>query len=321
METGAKSSPFRYDKSWSITQTMAELGEALDLDADIAISTSGSTGKPKEILIPASAARFSARIANEYLGAKPGDCWSLLLSPEHAAGINVLVRSIELGTDPVTVNEKAEFTSIVPTQLFNALHGDAVLLSHLQGCRAVLVGGAATATELLSSAKAAGINCITTYGMTETCGGCVYDGHPLPGVEVRINDTIEIKGPMLARVPLKDGFFVTSDTGKFQDGKLIVTGRIDDVIISGGKNLSLSKIESSLGFEYAALGKESAKWGMALQIATSFKPNEVSDDQIQAVLSESFGIKAEHIYRVKTIPRTTLQKVDRAALDKLLPNE
>ena len=314
MENNAKSERFKYQHSWSITQTLEKLIEALREGWDISISTSGSTGAPKEILIPASAMIYSARNSNAYLGAKPGDRWSLLLSPEHTAGINVLVRSIELGTTPVTENESADFTAIVPTQLFRALNGDLKLLNHLKGCRAVLVGGAHADEHLLTQAKANGINCITTYGMTETSGGCVYNGTPLPGVEIQIGETIEIKGPMLARVKLKDGYFVTSDLGKIEDGKLIILGRADDVINSGGKKVSLSKVENALGEAFAAFGTDNSEWGAALNIATT---SQMSDDEIQLVLSVKFGVKALNIYRVNEIPRTALEKIDRQALGKL----
>ena len=314
MENNAKSERFKYQHSWSITQTLEKLIEALREGWDISISTSGSTGAPKEILIPASAMIYSARNSNAYLGAKPGDRWSLLLSPEHTAGINVLVRSIELGTTPVTENESADFTAIVPTQLFRALNGDLKLLNHLKGCRAVLVGGAHADEHLLTQAKANGINCITTYGMTETSGGCVYNGTPLPGVEIQIGETIQIKGPMLARVELKDGYFVTSDLGKIEDGKLIILGRADDVINSGGKKVSLSKVENALGDAFAAFGTDNSEWGAALNIATT---SQMSDDEIQLVLSVKFGVKALNIYRVNEIPRTALEKIDRQALGKL----
>jgi O-succinylbenzoic acid--CoA ligase len=311
MENKAKSGVFKYQHSWSITQTLENLIEALREGWDISISTSGSSGVPKEILIPASAMIFNARNTNNYLNAKSGNRWSLLLSPEHTAGLNVLVRSIELGTTPVTQNESAEFTAIVPTQLFRALNGDSQLLKHLQGCQAVLVGGAAADEKLLAAANEKQINCVTTYGMTETSGGCVYNGVPLPGVEIRVNETIEIKGPMLARVPLKDGFFVTSDLGKLEAGKLIVLGRADDVINSGGKKVSLSKVENALGETFAAFGTENSEWGAALNIATT---GNMSDEEIQLVLSVKFGVKALQIYRVNEIPRTALEKIDRQAL-------
>lgn len=315
METSAKSGVFKYEHSWSIPQTLENLATALAQGSDVSISTSGSTGAPKEILIPASAMIFSARNSNLFLGAKPGDRWSLLLSPEHTAGINVLVRSIELGTAPVSETKSADFTAIVPTQLFRALNGDEQLLKHLQGCKAVLVGGAHADENLLVQAKNLGINCITTYGMTETSGGCVYNGEPLPGVEIRIGETIEIKGPMLAKVPLTDGFFATSDLGKVENGKLIILGRADDVINSGGKKVSLSKVEYALGEQFAAFGSENSEWGSALNIATT---SQTSDEEIQLILSVKFGVKALNIFRIKEIPRTALEKIDRQALGKLI---
>lgn len=320
MENDAKSldlkEPFRYQESWSIPQAMDELSRALRSGSDIAISTSGSSGAPKEIILPASALIFSARNSNNFLGAKSGERWSLLLSPTHAAGINVLVRSMELGTIPVTVEQSADYSAIVPTQLFRALNGDQQLLQHLQSCKAVLVGGAASDENLLAEAKAKGINCITTYGMTETSGGCVYDGVALPGVEIKIAETIQFKGPMLAKVDTQDGYFVTKDLGFLKDGKLFITGRADDVIISGGINISLSAVESFLGNSFAAFGRADAEWGVALNLATS---GQDADEEIQNRLSEKFGIKARNIYRIKEIPRTALQKVDRIELGKLLP--
>ena len=316
MESQAKSGIFRYQSSWSIPQTMEALSNALRDSWDIAISTSGSSGTPKEILIPATAIIFNAQNSNKYLNAQPGMRWSLLLSPEHTAGLNVLVRSIELGTNPVNEGESADFTAIVPTQLFRALNGDTKLLKHLQGCKAVLVGGAAIDDSLLALAKTQGINCVTTYGMTETSGGCVYNGEPLPGVKIKIEETIQIKGPMLARVATQDGFFVTQDLGFIEDGKLFVTGRADDVIISGGKNISLSEVERLLGRDFAAFGSADPEWGTALNIATN---SQLTDTEIQSKLSEYFSIKARTIHRIAMIPRTVLDKVDRAALGKLLP--
>ncbi len=315
MENQAKSAVFKYQHSWSIPQTLEQLSLALENGWDISISTSGSTGAPKEILLPAKAMRFSAESSNKYLGANPGDIWSLLLSPEHTAGLNVLIRSILLGSKPVTQNERADFTAIVPTQLFRALNSDKDLLKHLQGCKAVLVGGAHADAELLASAKSEGINCVTTYGMTETSGGCIYNGEPLPGVEIRIGETIQIKGPMLARVPLEDGYFVTSDLGKFENGKLVILGRADDVINSGGKKVSLSKVEMALGESFAAFGSNNSEWGASLNIATT---SAMTDEEIQLILAVKFGVKALNIFRVKEIPRTALEKIDRQALGKLI---
>jgi O-succinylbenzoic acid--CoA ligase len=173
--------------------------------AAVAIGTSGSTGSPKEVLLSASAVLASARASNKFIGAIPGQTWSLLLPLTHIAAVNVIVRANELGTVAIDCRDCegeypiADYTSIVPTQLFRALHGDENLLNHLKSTKAVLVGGAALSASLRNQAEAAGIRIITTYGMTESCGGCVYDGVALDGVEIEIRDQkICIKGPVLA---------------------------------------------------------------------------------------------------------------------------
>ena len=327
METSAKSGVFKYEHSWSIPQTLENLAIALAQGSDVSISTSGSTGAPKEILIPASAMIFSARNSNLFLGAKPGDRWSLLLSPEHTAGINVLVRSIELGTAPVSETESADFTAIVPTQLFRALNGDGQLLKHLQGCKAVLVGGAHADENLLVQAKNLGINCITTYGMTETSGGCVYNGAPLEGVQVAITDAgfIKVSGPVLASNLALDtnNWFVTSDLGELVDGELKVLGRGDDVIISGGENISLSEIENAISqifanFEFAAFSVSSDKWGQELHVAAVNAPAEFAV-QVATLLVEKFGnaAKPKRFHQLAALPLIGIGKVDRLALAQL----
>ena len=223
-------------------------------DISILVASSGSTGTPKEIALTASALLASAAASNKYLKAAKGDTWSLLLPLTHIAGINVLMRAKQLGTEPLDLRNHvgeyphADFTAIVPTQLFNALTENPALLKHLQEAKAVLVGGASLSEELRAQGVAAGINIITTYGMSETCGGCVYDGVALDGVafEITTDGRIKISGPILADVKKENGWFVTQDLGKIMDGKLQVIGRSDDVIISGGENISLSAIEAAI---------------------------------------------------------------------------
>jgi O-succinylbenzoic acid--CoA ligase len=137
----------------------------------------------------------------------------------------------------------------------------------------VLVGGAALATGLHNQAMAAGIN-VTTYGMSETSGGCVYNGEVLNGVEVDVRGgSIFIRGNTLAHnLHLHDGWFATSDLGEFIDDKLVVIGRSDDVIITGGENLSLNNVESTLiehfpALQLAAFSVEDPQWGQTLHIA------------------------------------------------------
>ena len=177
-------------------------------DISLLVATSGSTGTPKEIGITAAALLASANASNKYLSASTSSTWSLLLPLTHIAGINVLVRALQLKTITLDLRNHvgeyphADFTAIVPTQLFSALNGNSDLLKHLQGAKAVLVGGAALSAELRAQGVAAGINIVTTNGMSETSGGCIYDGVALDGVAFEITDDnrIKISGTVLAEV-------------------------------------------------------------------------------------------------------------------------
>lgn len=288
----------------------------------LVIATSGSTGKAKAVALSSNAVITSAKLSNEYVEAKPGEVWSLLVSPNHSAGINILVRSLQLGTLPITdPNQKADFTAIVPTQLYRSLNGDEVLLKHLLNAKAVLVGGSQIAEDLLIQGRKKGINLITTYGMTETSGGCIYNGRALPGVEIRIGKTIEIKTPTLATTYLGNeelwrqkqagDFFVTEDLGRIDGDSLTVIGRIDNVIISGGKNISLNEIENFLPFEVAAFAIPDPEWGETLNLAIV---GDFDESKIQDSLKNNFGIRAKRIIKVIELPKSALGKIDRGAL-------
>jgi len=301
--------------------------------AAVAIGTSGSTGSPKEVLLSASAVLASAKASNKFIGATPGQTWSLLLPLTHIAAVNVIVRANELGTVAIDCRElkgeypRADYTSIVPTQLFRALHGDDNLRNHLKSTKAVLVGGAALSASLRNQAESAGITVITTYGMTESCGGCVYNGIALEGVEIEIQDhKICIKGPVLASsIQLKDGWFQTNDLGEFKNDRLNIIGRSDDVIVSGGENLSLNAVENSLTLafptvQFAAFAIEDPQWGQSLQLAVV---GNIQDGEIAAHLEKELGAfaKPKGIHRMKSLPLLGIGKVDRKELAKGIAHE
>jgi o-succinylbenzoate---CoA ligase len=301
--------------------------------AAVVIGTSGTTGAPKEIFLSAHALVSSARASNAFVGAKPGDTWSLLLPLTHVAAVNVFVRAFELGTIPIDLRNhsgeypRVNFTAIVPTQLFRALNGDAHLLKHLQGARKVLVGGAALSNAIRNQATAAGINVVTTYGMSETSGGCVYNGEILEGTEVEVRGgSIFIRGNILAlNLDLSDGWFETKDLGEFVDEKLVVIGRSDDVIISGGENLSLNSVESILNENFpdtqcAAFSVDDPQWGQTLHIAVF---GQADSDRIATVLESKIGAfaKPKGIHFVNSLPLLGIGKVDRKRLAQELSNE
>ena len=301
--------------------------------AAVVIGTSGTTGAPKEIFLSSHALVASARASNAFVGAKLGDTWSLLLPLTHVAAVNVFVRAFELGTIPVDLRNhsgeypRVNFTAIVPTQLFRALNGDEQLLKHLQGAQKVLVGGAALSSAIRNQATAAGINVVTTYGMSETSGGCVYNGEILEGVEVEVRGgSIFIRGSVLAmNLELSDGWFETNDLGEFVDEKLVVIGRSDDVIISGGENLSLNSVENILNqsfpnTQFAAFSVEDPQWGQTLHIAVV---GEADSGSISSMLEEKVGAfaKPKGIHSLNSLPLLGIGKVDRKRLAQEIPNE
>ena len=301
-------------------------------DISLLVATSGSTGTPKEISLTSSALKASTNASNKFLKASKGDIWSLLLPLTHIAGINVLVRAMQLESAPLDLRNhvgsypRADFTAIVPTQLFNALNENSELLKHLQSAKAVLVGGASLSPELRAQGIAAGINIVSTYGMSETCGGCVYDGVALDGVSFELtgDGRIKISGPVLADVERENGWFVTNDLGKIVDGKLQVLGRSDDVIISGGENISLSAIEALINQKFphllvAAFSTPDNKWGQALHIAVQSTDEKIKSE-VSELLVKSIGshAKPKSVLLLDKLPEIGVGKVDRISLAKLV---
>jgi O-succinylbenzoic acid--CoA ligase len=247
----------------------------------VVVATSGSTGEPKGVELSAAALLHSARASLARIGARPGQRWLCCLPATHVAGLQVLVRSLVSGTDPVLADRAdaptvaasgCAYVSLVPTQLSRLLDVD---ISPFTGFSSVLLGGAAAPAGLLAAARAAGVPVVTTYGMTETCGGCVYDGIPLDGVRVRIGDDerIWIGGPVLFsgyRRGLEapgDGWFRTGDLGRVDpDGRLVVRGRADDVINTGGHKVVPDEVAAALQAhpgvrDAAVLGQPDPEWG------------------------------------------------------------
>ena len=255
-------------------------------DVAVVIATSGSTGEPKGVQLPASALLHSARASLAAIGAGAGERWLCPLPVSHIAGLGVLVRSLVAGTTPV-VTERLDpagtdlaalgcaHVSLVPTQLRRLLAAGA----DVAALRTILLGGAAIPAWLLASARAAGARVVTTYGMSETCGGCVYDGVPLAGVSVRTGTggRIEIAGPTLfsgyrgrpglTGRAMAGGWFVTSDLGSLDDaGRLTVHGRADEMINTGGEKVAPAEVAAALETcpavrEAVVIGEPDEEWG------------------------------------------------------------
>lgn len=309
----------------------------------IVVRTSGSSGTPKEVVLSHAAVMASAHAALDRLGG-PGQ-WLSAIPATGVGGLQVLVRSIVAGLEPVFAEEHADlpsaiaamtgerrYTSLVPTQLHRLAHD----LSVLAGLDAVLVGGAATPAALLSTARDAGVNVVRTYGMSETCGGCVYDGVPLDGVRMRVDDDqqVHLAGPVLFdgyRDPtmptgIVDGWFATHDLGEIEDGRLRITGRSDDVVISGGVNVPLPAVTEVLRAhagvgDAIAVGVPDDEWGARVVAylvpvdavcLDGLRLDEVRDAVEAAGLPRTWAPR--EVVLVDALPLLPGGKVDRQAL-------
>ncbi|PRB07809.1 acyl-CoA synthetase [Microbacterium sp. MYb72] len=272
------------------------------------IATSGSSGIPKRVVLSGEALRSSAEATASRIGSGR---WLLALPATYVAGLQVLVRSVVAGTEPAVLEgrfsaetfaqttlsmlrtgEERLYTSLVPAQLATLLDAaDSIpVRAALQAYRAILVGGQALPEPLRDRAGELGARLVRTYGSSETSGGCVYDGEPLDTVAVRsVDGELHIAGPMLADGYLGDEeltarsftrdehgirWYRTGDLGLVEDGIVRVHGRADNVIVSGGINISLDRVERIVrrvpGLSGAVVvGVADERWGEASVIVAA----------------------------------------------------
>ena len=315
-------------------------------DAAVVVTTSGSTGRPKAAVLSSAAIRASVEATHARLGG-PGD-WVLALPGHYVAGLMVLARTVlgrtrawpvrsDLRDLPATVADLAgrRYLSLVPTQLSRARREDHVWEA-LAAFDAVLLGGGRTEAGLLADARASGIRVVPTYGMSETCGGCVYDGRPLDGVEVVIADdgqvliggSVLFSGyrlrPDLTRASLVDGRLATADRGRWTDGRLEVLGRRDQVVITGGLNVDLAEVEALVrswaersGGDAVVVGIPDPDWGTKI-IAVTDRPGRLVDLQHEVRRSLPAYAAPRDLVSVKRLPRLTSGKPDRRAIRALV---
>ncbi|QJU52238.1 AMP-binding protein [Herbiconiux sp. KACC 21604] len=326
----------------------------------LVVETSGSSGAPKRVMLSGEALLASAAATESALGG-PGQ-WLLALPVHYIAGIQVLVRSIAAGTEPLHeppgpywaerfaalvagMDAPRRYTSLVPTQLarlVEAAHAESEVRRAVARLDAVLVGGQALPEPLRQRALDLGIPVVRTYGSSETAGGCVYDGVPIGSTVVRErHGEIEITGPSLAEGYLGDPeltaerfvddggvrWYRTSDGGSVgADGRLAITGRLDNVIISGGVKVSLDLVErlvqSQPGFQQAVVvGADDETWGQVAVVVTDREPSPTALATLRAAVVPVAGRASAPaaVHRVDTLPLLPSGKPDRLALAQSLP--
>ena len=313
---------------------------APEIDAGVMVATSGSTGAPRLVLLSTRAVLASAAATHARLGGA-GD-WVSVLPVHHVAGLMTVARAVAAGTSVTYASPDLSdlpaaggrtYLSVVGAQLWRALD-DPGLVARLRDYAAVLLGGSAANPTVLERCAHAGITVVTTYGMAETCGGCVYDGKPLDGVRVSLIDgeRIALTGPMAfsgyrldeaATAEVLDGLTVlTRDRGRLEpDGRLRVTGRVDDVVISGGMNVDLAEAqrlaEARLGPPEAGgpvlLAIPDARWGSRIVAVTT---SDTGLDELVGALRGDLGAAAlpRELRRVSRLAYTPTGKIDSVAL-------
>lgn len=327
----------------------------------VAIGTSGSTGRPKRALLTAEALERSAWATHQVLGGS--GAWLLAMPAHHIAGLQVLLRSLASGVTPTVLDLRGGFsveafaatsalvqpthaapcryTALVPTQL-SRLVDDPVGVEALRTFDGVLVGGAATPRALVERARDRGIVLSLTYGMSETAGGCVYDGVPLPVSRVHVdNDRHVVLGgdtlahgylgePALSRDVFTtdpDGvrWFRTDDLGHFDDeGLLVIDGRADDVINTGGLKINPGVVEDAMSrhlhdvLDVVVLGLPDPEWGESVCAAvTLVDPSRTLTtrevrERLRGILPDA--ALPRRVLVLDTIPQRGPGKPDRAAI-------
>jgi O-succinylbenzoic acid--CoA ligase len=318
-------------------------GVRVDRGVVLVVHTSGTAGVPKLAQFERGAIDSAVAASALALEATPQDPWICCLPLSHVGGMLVLLRGVLLGAhvsvhpsfDPtlVAAERDATFVSVVPTMLSRLLDA----LVDLGRFRAILVGGAHLSPELRTRAERAGGRVIETYGLTESCGGVVYDGLPLPGVETRVNADggIELRGPTLmvgyrfdaegtAAAFTDDGWLRPGDAGEIDaEGRLHVIGRIDDLINTGGERVWPGEVEAVLRKhpkvrEVGVGGRLDPEWGQRVVafVVPSDPANPPTLEELRDLAGEAIGRhKApRELVLVEELPRTLSGKLRRAAL-------
>lgn len=311
------------------------LADAVDDSVALIVESSGSTGTPKRIELSTNALLASATSSAKALGGHGQ--WLLTLPINYIAGMNMLIRSVVADTQPVMMNTQLpftaegfsraasmlsgerRFTSLVPPQLARLSHAaesDSFLMGQLKRFDAILVGGQKPDRALVAKLRDQGVNLVESYGMTETAGGCIYDGYALEGVRWRLDgERIAIAGPTLANG--LGEWFATNDMGLDVEGRLEVIGRADRVIVSGGLKVALDLVEEAAravtGVIAAVAVAVDSEWGQSVGLAYVGSP-EVSFDSLAEISKAAKPVK---VIRLDKLPSLTSGKTDLVAITNL----
>jgi len=333
-----------------VASAATDVPEVVARRVALVVETSGSTSRPKRVALSSDALLASAAASASAIGGHGQ--WLLALPTHYIAGLNVLVRSIASESTPVilpagsfdplafaraagSMDGDLRFTSLVPAQLARLLETPEALPT-LRRFDRILVGGQSTPQVLLDRAADLGVSLTRTYGSSETGGGCVYDGVPIGNTRARVADgQVELSGAVLADGYLGDEertaeafiddegtrWYRTGDAGELAEGRLEISGRLDDVIISGGVKVSLADVERVVrgipGHTDAVVVRApNERWGEVPVVVTS---SAIELDELRAAVRAELTAAAapDRVIVIDTIPILSSGKPDRVGLQRL----
>lgn len=305
-------------------ETKLSGGRSVESGDAIVIATSGLSGSPKSVVLTHGGIAASAAASNNRLGTTSNDHWLACLPLSHVGGLSVVTRALHANCQ-LTVHSSFNATSVEASTrsgvTMTSLVATALGRINAALFRTILLGGSAAPNSLPN-------NVVSTYGLTETGSGVVYDGVPLDGVEIQLSPggEIQIKAPMLGRcyrdgspIIAIDGWLHTGDIGEFaKDGRLVVHGRRGDLIITGGENVWPQQVEDKLGRhprirEVVVRGVSDPTWGhQVVAWVTTLDGEPITLDELRNWVKNSLpAYCAPKVVHVMTaLPRTSSGKVD-----------
>lgn len=291
----------------------------------VTLQTSGSTGKPKPVSVEKAAMKASAERTCRFFNLREGDATLLCMPLKYVAGRMVCVRAwthgLRLVCVPPTLHPFAELTAppamaaITPAQAFESLR-ESREAELMRRTRVVLIGGGEIRPELARMLSDAD-NAWSSYGMTETLSHIALRRlsptsdeayTPLEGVRV----DLDARGCLVVSDALTGvGCLATNDCATIlPDGRFRITGRIDNVVCSGGLKWHLEELEArlaSLNIPLMLTAVPDARLGQALVL---LHLQGVPTDELRTAVGNLLPRHARprHYIALNTLPLTPTGK-------------
>ena len=294
----------------------------IDPDVYVVVPTSGSSRRPRGVILTGRNVAAAVDASQRRLGNGPRDRWLLTLPLFHVGGLSIVWRSLTAGGS-IELHRQFDteaaiaalrggvvtMASLVPTMLHRILERDP---GPYEGLSAILLGGAPASVDLVERALLAGLPVLQTYGMTEA-GSQVATvergtalqalgtaGPPLDGFTVSVEaGEILIDGPAVSPGYVGEsprvGAHRSGDLGHVdENGRVVVTGRKDGVIVTGGENVFPNAVEAAIesipiAGQAVVFGTADDEWGQVVVAVV-----EATSGDVPQIVEHARSLLARH---------------------------